>query len=233
MIGRQRAGAMRAHQFVVDHGAHVVEAELFNLGNFVRGAEAVEEMQERNTRLQRGCMRDERQVHRLLHGVRRQQRKSGGPHRHGILVIAEDGQRLRGDRTRGNVDHRAGQLARNLVHVGDHQQQALRRGKGGAQRARLNGAVQRARCSAFALHLDHLRHRAPDVLVANRGPRVRRLAHRRGGRNGINSGNFADVVSHVGDCLVAVERNFVSRHVASRRSCALGRGPHIAFAGCR
>ena len=32
------------------------------------------------------------------------------------------------------MNDRAGQLARNLVHVGDHQQQALRRGKRGAQR---------------------------------------------------------------------------------------------------
>ena len=154
MIGRKRAGAMGVHQFVVDHGAHVVKAQLFNLGDFVRGAESVEEMQEGNARLQRRGMRDQRQVHRLLHRVRRQQRKSGGTHRHRILVIAEDGQRLGGDRARGNVNDRAGQLARNLVHVGDHQQQALRRGEGGAQRAGLNRPMQRACRATFALHLD-------------------------------------------------------------------------------
>ena len=37
------------------------------------------------------------------------------------------------------------QLARDLVHVGDHQQQALRGGEGGGQRARLQRAVDGAR----------------------------------------------------------------------------------------
>ena len=56
---------------------------------------------------------------------------------HGILVIAEDGQGLRGYGARGNVNHRRGQFARDLVHVGDHQQQTLRRGKRGAECASL------------------------------------------------------------------------------------------------
>ena len=51
-IGRERAGAMGADQVVVDHGAHVVGGKLFDLGHFVRGAEAVEEVQEGHARLQ-------------------------------------------------------------------------------------------------------------------------------------------------------------------------------------
>ncbi len=137
MIGRERALPVSAHQIVVNHGAHVVQAELFNLGNFVRGAEAIEEMQEGNARLQRRGVRDQRQVHRLLHGVRGEQRKSSLASGHGILVIAEDGQGLRGYGARGNVNHRRGQFTRDLVHVGDHQQQTLRRGERGAQCARL------------------------------------------------------------------------------------------------
>jgi hypothetical protein len=39
------------------------------------------------------------------------------------------------------VEDGAGQLARDLVHIGDHQQQALRGGEGGGQRAGLQRAV--------------------------------------------------------------------------------------------
>ena len=45
-VGRERAGAVRGDQFVVDHGAEIVGGELFDLGDLVRGAEAVEEVEE-------------------------------------------------------------------------------------------------------------------------------------------------------------------------------------------
>ena len=52
--------------------------------------------------------------------------------------------------------HERRQLARDLVHVGDHQQQALRRREGGRERARLQRAVDRAGRARLRLHLDHL-----------------------------------------------------------------------------
>jgi hypothetical protein len=55
-----------------------------------------------------------------------------------------------------------GQLAGDLVHVGDHQQQTLAGGEGRRQRAGLQRAVHRAGGAAFRLHLDdggHLPHR--------------------------------------------------------------------------
>ena len=117
---------MRAHQLVVDHEAHVVEAQLFDLGDLVRSAEAIEEMQERNARLQGRGVRDQRHVHGFLHRIGRQQRKAGRPDRHGVLMIAKDRQRLRRNGAGSHVNDRRGQLARDLVHVGNHQQQALR-----------------------------------------------------------------------------------------------------------
>ncbi len=64
-------------------------------------------------------------VHRFLYRIGRQQCEAGLAGGHRILVIAKNRQRLRRDRARGDVDHRRRQFARNLVHVGDHQQQAL------------------------------------------------------------------------------------------------------------
>ena len=69
---------MRADQILVDHGAHVVGGELLDLGDFVRGAEAVEEMQEGDARFQGGGLGDERHVHHFLHRVRGQHAEAGG-----------------------------------------------------------------------------------------------------------------------------------------------------------
>ena len=86
---------------------------------------------------------------------------------HDIRVVAEDGQGLRGDRASRDMKDGRRQLARDLVHVGDHQQQALRRGKRRRQRAGLQCAVDRAGGAAFALHLDNLGHGAPDVRLCS------------------------------------------------------------------
>ena len=53
MIGRERALAVLDDAIHVDHGAHVVFVEHFDLVDFVRGAESVEEMQEGNARFER------------------------------------------------------------------------------------------------------------------------------------------------------------------------------------
>ena len=97
-VGRKRAGAVRAHQVLVDHGAQVVGRELLDLGDLVRGAEAVEEVQERNARFERGGLRDERQVHDFLHRVGSQHGEAGGAGGHHVAVVAENGERVRGQR---------------------------------------------------------------------------------------------------------------------------------------
>ena len=92
-------------------------------------------------------------------------RKAGLPAGHDVGVVAEDRQRVGGQRARRDVDDERRQLAGDLVHVGDHQQQALRGREGRGQRAGLQRAVDGAGGAAFGLHLDHLRDRAPDVLL--------------------------------------------------------------------
>ena len=44
----------------VDEGAHVVFGEHLDFVDFMRSAEAVEEMQERDAGFESGCVRDER-----------------------------------------------------------------------------------------------------------------------------------------------------------------------------
>ena len=87
-------------------------------------------------------------------------------------------QALSGQRTRGDVQDHRGEFAGDLVHVRDHQQQALRRGEGRGQRAALQSAVQSARRSTLALHFDHCRDGAPHVGPLCAGPFVGQLGHR-------------------------------------------------------
>ena len=144
-LGRQGALAVRADQLVGDQRPQVVVGEQLERVQLVRGAEPVEEVHERHPRPERRRLRDQRQVVRLLHRRRRQQREAGLAHGHHVGVVAEDRQPLRRQRPRGHVQHRRGELAGDLVHVRDHQQQALGGGERRRERSALQRAVQRAR----------------------------------------------------------------------------------------
>ena len=67
MFGVQRAPAMGADQIIIDHRPDVGVAQQIQRVQLVRRAEAVEEMQERDPRLQRGHLRKQGGVMRVLH----------------------------------------------------------------------------------------------------------------------------------------------------------------------
>ncbi len=79
---------------VVDHGAQIVLAQLMDLIDFMRGTEAVEEVDEGDARLQGGRMGDQRQILRLLHRGAAQHGEAGTAGRHHVLMVAEDRQPL-------------------------------------------------------------------------------------------------------------------------------------------
>jgi len=76
---------------------------LFDLLYFVRAAEAIEEMNEWNARLECRCLRDEREIHDLLNAVRSEQPESRGAGGQHVAVVAENRERIGSDRTGGNV----------------------------------------------------------------------------------------------------------------------------------
>ena len=175
-----------------------------DLLDFVAGAEAVKEMKERHRALDRGQMRDQRHVLGFLNAGGGQHRKARLAAGHHVGVVAENGQGVRGQRARGNVEHAGQQLAGDFVHIGDHQQQALGRRKGRRQRARRQGAVHGAGSAAFGLHLGHVYLLAEQVLPALRRPLVDVLGHRRGGGDGVDRCYVAKGIGDVADGAVAV-----------------------------
>ena len=171
----------------------------------MRGAEPVEEVEERYSAAEGGRVRDECEVVRLLHRRRRQQGEAGLTHGHDVGVVTEDRQRLcrRSDRaaTWNTVE---GELPGDLVHVRDHEQQTLRRRVGRTQRPTLQRA-DRAGRAGLALHLDDRRNGAPDVGPASARPVVGQLGHRRARGDRVDGAQLGEPVSDVDRRLVAVD----------------------------
>ncbi len=110
----------------------------------MRGAEAVEEVDERDAALDGGQVRHGGQIHDLLRVGLGEHGEAGLAAGHNVGMVAENVQRVGGNRTRGNMEYARQQLASDLVHVRDHQEQALRSGVGGGQRAGCERAVHGA-----------------------------------------------------------------------------------------
>ena len=107
---------------VVQQGADGLVANGQNLAHFMRGAEAVEEVNERDAGLQRGDLRHQRQIVNLLDGVRAEHRPARRAAGHHVGVVAKDRQRVGGQRAGRHVHGRRGQFTGNLEHIGNHQQ---------------------------------------------------------------------------------------------------------------
>ena len=216
VIGRECSRAVLDHAFFIDHLEQYLVRQGDDFRDLVRSAEPVEEMQKRNTRFERGRVRDQRQVLRLLHRRRAKHCPAGRARGHHIAVIAEDRQRLCRERSRGDVKHGRRQFAGDLVHVRDHQQQSLRRRERRAERAGLKRTVDHSGSAAFALHLDHGRNRAPQILHASCRPRVRPFAHRRRRRDRINRDHLVERICDARHRLIRIQHFVSSLHGAER-----------------
>ncbi len=88
-----------------------------------------------------GKVSHRREVHDLLDVALGEHGEAGLAAGHDVGVVAEDVQGVGGDATGGDVEDARQLLARDLVHVRDHQEQALRSRVGGGQSAGAQRAV--------------------------------------------------------------------------------------------
>ena len=214
-LGVERVIAERLHRVHVAHIRQVGVIPAGDLLDLMRGAETVEEVQKRDASLDGRKMRHRGQVHDFLHVAFGEHGKTGLAAGHDVGVVAEDVQGLGGHGAGGDVQDAGEQLARHLVHVGNHEEEALGCGVGRGERARCERAVHRARSAAFRLHLAHLHARAEDVLPALGGPLINQVSHRARWRNGVNSRHLGERVGNVRRRGVAVHRFEFSCHAHS------------------
>ena len=222
VFGAERAGAMGADEIVVDQLPDLRVADEEQRVDLVRGAEAVEEMDERHARFERRHLGDQSHVVRFLHGGRGQHGKARGARRHHVGMVAEDREGLCREGPRRDMKDGRRQLAGDLVHVGEHQHEPLRRSERGGQRAGLERAMHGAGGAALALHLLNDWNIAPDIGEARRAPLVGALGHGRGGRDRKDRADLVDAIGDVGDGGVAVhgDSEDVFSHLSrSRRTC--------------
>ena len=158
------------HGLAVDQFGHVGVVDHFDFLDFMGGAEPVEKVQEGNTGLDGGKMGDERHVHGFLDRVGGQQPEAGLAHGHDILVIPENRQGVGGNGAGRDMKNRGQQFPGHLVHVGDHQQQALGGREGRGQRAPGQRTVHGGRGPGFGLHLADRHVLSENVLAAVGGP---------------------------------------------------------------
>ena len=151
-------------------------------------------------------MRDRAEVHDLLHVAGAEHRKAGLTAGHHVGVVAEDVERVRSDAARGHMDDAGQQLAGDLVHIRNHQQQALRGGVRRRQSAGGKRAVHGTGSAGLRLHFDHL-HRLPEyILSAVRRPLIRDLGHHRRRRDRIDAGYLRKRIGNMRCGRVAVHR---------------------------
>ena len=136
-------------------------------------------MNERNSALDSGKVRYAAQVHDFLHGAGAEEGETGLAAGHDVGVVAEDGERVGRNGTRGHMEDAGEQFARDLIHVREHQQEALGCGIGGGESAGLQRAVDCACGAAFGLHFDDLDGLAEQVLLSVRGHVVNGFRHGR------------------------------------------------------
>ena len=212
MLGIERMLAEGVHGVHVAHFLEIVIIPGSDLLDLVRGPEAVEEVDEGNAALDGSQMRHGGEVHDLLRIILAEHGKAGLTAGHDVGVIAEDVQRVGGNRTGRNMEHAGQQLAGDLVHVGDHQQQALRGGVGGGHCTGGQGAVDRTSGASFGLHLTHLDGGTENVLLTSGGPLIHQVCHGRGRGNRIDSRHFGKRIADICGRVVTVHGLELSCH---------------------
>ena len=226
VLGVERLGAELGHGVHVAHFLQVFIVPLFDLLDLVGGTETVKEVDERHAALNGGQVRHGGQVHNFLGVGLRQHRKAGLAGGVDVAVVAEDVQRLGGDGTGRNVKDAGQALGCDLVHVGDHQQKALRGGEGGGDGAGAQRTVHSAGRAGLGLHLDNLDLVAKDVLQARGAPLVNGVGHGAGGGDGVDGSNVGKRIRYMRGRGIAIHGLFRSRHFSSsvycggRRRCA-------------
>ncbi len=105
-----------------------------------------------------------------------------------------------------------GQFPGDLVHVRDHQQQTLGCGKGGGQRAGLQGTVHGTGSATFRLHFDNFWNSTPDILLAHGALDIRDFPHNRRRGNGVDGNHLVGRMSYMRRRGIAVSTNHFPRH---------------------
>ena len=207
VLRRKRTGTELAQRFLVDERTQVFLIYLLYLLILMGSAESVEEVDERHAAFDGRKVGNGGKIHHLLYRTFAEHGETCLTAGHHVAVVTKDAERVSGQRTGRHMKYAGEQLASDLVHIRYHQQEALRRRKGGGQRAGLQRTVHRTGRTAFGLHFLYRYGVAEQVLTALCGPFVDVLRHGRGRRDGVDGSHFRKHVRNMRSGLVAITRD--------------------------
>ena len=218
---RRRMFRIQAMLAEIAHGIHI--AQLFKVLvipqsdflDLMGGAEAIEEVQKRHATLNSRQMCNRGKVHDFLHVTFGEHGKTGLATCHNVGMIAKDVKGLSCHRASAYMEHARELLGCNLVHVRDHQKQALGSGVRCSQSACRQRTVDNTRCAAFGLHFAHFNRGAENVFLALSCPLINVIGHRARRRNRVNACNFRERIGDICCRIVAIHGFKFSCHTSS------------------
>ena len=196
----------------IAHISQIVVIPNFDLLDFVGGTETVKEVDEGNAALQGSQMSNSGQIHNFLRVGFAQHCKTGLATCHNVGMVTEDVQCMGCNGTSGNMEYARQQFACDLVHIRDHQEQALRCSVGGGQSTSSQRTVYGTGCASLGFHFNNLNGCAKDVFSAGSCPLVNVIGHRAGRGNRINTSYFGKRIGYVSRSGIAVHGFHFSCH---------------------
>ena len=207
LIGSKSTIAEGEQSITIYKRCNIFVVEAFDFLNFMRSAEAVEEVDKGNSALNGRKMSYGRKIHHLLNRTCTELSKTRHTCTHHVLLVPKDRKSLSCDSTSRYVENAREQLPGNLVHIGEHEQKPLRCRKGSSQSTGLQCPVHSCNGTTLALHFFYVYNFSEYVFTLLSSPFIYKLSHRRRWSDGVNSGYFA---KHIGDVccgLVTVARH--------------------------
>ncbi len=190
---------------VVNERTEILHIHRLYLLVLVRSTETVEEVEERYAALDSSEVSNTCEVHHLLYGSLSEHSETGLAASHDILVVTEDTEHVRSERTSRYMEDGRDELTGDLVHVRDHEEQTLRSRESGGQRTCVQRTVNSTCCTGLRLHLLHEYGLAEKVLATCGCPLVHVLCHRRRRRDRIDSSYLGEHVSHMCRSCVTIQ----------------------------
>ena len=199
----------------VEHLAEILVVPYFDLLNLMRGTEAVEEVQERNLAVDSGKVSHSAEVHNFLRAVGAQHCITGLAACIDVGMVTEDVQSVGSNAASGNVDNARQQLAGHLVHVRDHQEQALRSGVGGGKSTSRQRTVNCTSSAGLRLHLRYAYFTAEKILSAGSSILIGLISHNGRRRDRIDRSNVGKRIRNMRGGVVAIHGLHFSCHLTN------------------
>ena len=212
MVRGRAAVAEFLQGILVYEFSQVVIIPGFDLLDFMGCTEAIEEVEERHTAFDSREMSDSSQVHDFLYTGFSEHGKTGLTAGHDIALVTEDRHGIGGQSAGCDVEDARQEFTGNLVHIRNHEQQALGSRIGRGQSARYKRTVYSTGSAAFSLHFLNLDNLAEHVLDALGCPFIHFFCHSRARRNRINGCYIGKYIGHIGGSRVAVHGHHFLTH---------------------